>query len=291
MVSSSYGANVTEKELRAQIVDIGRRLYERRFIVAGDGNISVRTADGNLLVTPTAVNKGFLTPDMLVKTTLDGAPISGEMRRASSEIAMHAVIYQERPDVRAVVHAHPPIGTGFAAAGLALDKALVSEVVLTLGCIPLADYGTPSTKELPEALRPLCAKHDAILLANHGAVAYGPDLTTAHDRMETLEHFAHISLVAHMLGGGREIPPPMIAKLIDVRERAGLMSPEMRCQACPYSAEAAAPCASNVGAAVSAPPVLGNPNESVTLTRRELVDLVSRATAMTLERRVTYKSN
>ncbi|MBX7219241.1 MAG: class II aldolase/adducin family protein [Blastocatellia bacterium] len=261
-----------EQQIAAQIVEIGRRLYERGYIVAGDGNVSARTSDGNVLVTPTGINKGFLKPDMIVKTTLTGQHVAGS-HRSSSELAMHLAIYEERPDVQAIVHAHPPIATGFAAAGLALDKAFVSEVVLTLGCIPLAPYGTPSTRELPDALRSLCHRHDAILMANHGAVASGPDLETAFNRMETIEHFARISLTAHVLGGGKPITGPMIGKLIEVREKAGLMSPEMRCQECSYTDEVP-----GLNCPTSVPtPVSAAEDETVTLTRRELIDLLDRA--------------
>jgi L-fuculose-phosphate aldolase len=263
--------NGSEQRLRAEIVEVGRRLYETRLIVAGDGNISVRLPDGRLIVTPTGVNKGYLKPEMLVLTDPAGVTLPGQDYRASSEVAMHVVMYEERPDVKAVVHAHPPVGTGFAAAGMALDRALVSEVVLTLGCIPLAQYGTPSTAELPEAIRPLCRKHDAILLANHGAVTSGGGLVTAFDRMEILEHFARISLVAHVLGGGRDIPAPLISRLMDVREKAGFMAPDRRDQDCRF-------CAPEI-------PECGEAAEPVfTMTRRELIDLVARATELTKNR-------
>lgn len=272
---------VSDEQLAAQIVEIGRRLYAQGYIVAGDGNVSARTFDGNILITPRAVNKGFLTTDMIVKTTVNGDHVSGRLR-SSSEIAMHLAIYQERPDVAAVVHAHPPVGTGFAAAGLPLDQAMVSEVVLTLGCIPLAAYGTPSTEELPQAIRKLCGNYDALLLANHGAVAYGPDLETAHGRMETLEHFARISLVAHLLGGGKPIPPNEVAKLIDVRERAGLMGPERRCQVC---GTANSDCSSpSHGPANPSRPGTDGGDEVIQLTRRELIDLIDRATRLALDR-------
>lgn len=265
--------NGSEQSLREEIVEVGRRLYEARLIVAGDGNISVRLPDGHFLVTPTGVNKGFLKPEMLVVTDAKGVGLPGQKYRASSEVAMHVVVYAERPDVMAVVHAHPPVGTGFAAAGMPLDRALVSEVVLTLGCIPLAQYGTPSTAELPEAIRPLCRKHDAILLANHGAVTSAGDLMTAFDRMEILEHFARISLVAHTLGGGRDIPAPLISKLMDVREKAGFMSPDRRDQDCRF-------CVPEI-------PECGEAAEPVfTLTRRELIELVSRAARLGMDRSV-----
>src|SRR5438093_8934716 len=169
----------SEYEYKQEIVEIGRRLYDRGFIAAGDGNISIKL-DDSILTTPRSVCKGFLAPEMIVKVSLDGKRRLEGKHEASTELSMHLLIYNERPDVRAAVHAHPPCGTGYAAAGLPLDKALISEVILTLGCIPLAAYGTPSTEELTDSMRPLVKHHDALLMANHGAVAYGPTLETAH---------------------------------------------------------------------------------------------------------------
>jgi L-fuculose-phosphate aldolase len=251
----------TERELRETICEIGRMLYDRGFVAAGDGNISARLADGTLLATPTMVCKGRMTPEMIVRTDPEGRALAGQ-GRPSSELAMHLEIYRLREDVRGVVHAHPPVATGFAVAGLALDRALLSEVVLTLGCIPLTAYGTPSTNELVESLTPYIPAHDALLLANHGAVAYGPDMEAALSNMETLEHFAKISLVAHVLGGARQLPADAVAKLVEVRERAGYMGGKPRPgQACSFT-----PRAANGAAA--------NGDEKVTLTRAELIRLV-----------------
>ncbi|MEW6730574.1 MAG: class II aldolase/adducin family protein [Acidobacteriota bacterium] len=263
----------SEQEHKEEIVEIGRRLYERGFIAAGDGNISVRLDDG-ILTTPRSVCKGFLTPDMIVKVSPDGQrKLAGE-RDASTELSMHLLIYQERPDVCAVVHAHPPCGTGYAAAGLPLDQPLISEVILTLGCIPLAAYGTPSTTELTESMRPLVKNHDALLMANHGAVAYGPTLDIAHGRMETLEHFARISLVAKLVGRPRELNPEEVGKLIDLREQAGYMSSNMRCQACGFLA--------NQGCEVKSEPASTRAEDYITLTRSELIELLKRASQLAL---------
>jgi L-fuculose-phosphate aldolase len=277
----------SEQEHKEAIVEIGRRLYERGFIAAGDGNISIRVADG-ILTTPRSVCKGFLTPDMIVKVSPDGARKLEGRLDASTELAMHLLVYQERPDINAVVHAHPPCGTGFAAAGLALDKALISEVILTLGCIPLAAYGTPSTAELTDSMRPLLKNHDALLMANHGAVAYGPDLDSAHGRMETLEHFARISLVVKILGQERELGSEEVKKLVEVRERANQSAQHLRCQACGYSAEVcnnSAPAADYSGNAnggtAKAGSVKGNDDDLITLTRSELIELVKRASMHT----------
>ncbi len=172
--------------LEKLIVEIGKLLYERSYVVSSDGNVSVRLDENTVLATPTMTCKGRMTEDCLALTDMDGKPLSD--KRASSELAMHLLIYKMRPDIKAVCHAHPPHGTAFAVAGLAIDKPILSEVILTLGCVPLTDYGTPSTNELTEAMKPFVTHHNALLMANHGAVAYGEDLWQSFDRLETLEH-------------------------------------------------------------------------------------------------------
>src|ERR687891_1884959 len=193
-----------EEQARADIVEVGRRLWERGYVASNDGNISVRLDDNRLITTPKNVSKGFMTPDMMVITDLDGRKIAGE-RDPSSELKMHLEVYRNRPDIRAVVHAHPPTATGFAVAGIPLDRAVLAEVVTTLGSIPIAEYGTPSTPELPAAVRKYIKAHDGMLLANHGALTLGSDLYAAYYKMETIEHFAKISLTARLLGGERLI--------------------------------------------------------------------------------------
>ena len=189
----------TEEQIRADIVECGRRLWHRGFVASNDGNISVRLDDARLITTPTNVSKGFMTPNMMVITDLEGKKLAGE-RNASSELKMHLEVYRNRPDARAVVHAHPPTATGFAVAGIPLDRAVLAEVITTLGSIPIAEYATPSTEELPAAVRKYIKAHDGLLLANHGALAIGGDVYAAYYRMETIEHFATISLVARTLG-------------------------------------------------------------------------------------------
>src|SRR4030095_12273335 len=169
---------------------------------SNDGNISVRLDAGRLLMTPTSVCKGFMTPEMMCITDLDGRKLAGE-RGPSSEMQMHLEVYRQRPDAQAVVHAHPPIATGFAVAGIPLDRAALAAVITTLASVPIAEYATPSTKELPEAVRQYVKAHDGMLLANHGALTLGADVFGAYYKMETIEHFAKISLVARLLGGER----------------------------------------------------------------------------------------
>jgi L-fuculose-phosphate aldolase len=219
-----------DDQLRADICEVGRRLWWRGFVASNDGNISVRTGPDRLLMTPTSVSKGFMTPDMMVVTDLEGTLVSGAPgRKPSSEILMHLVAYQERQDVGAVVHAHPPLSTGFAVAGIPLDRAVLAEVVTTLGSIPIADYGTPSTTELADTVRPYVKSHDGLLLANHGALALGKDLFSAYYKMETIEHFAQISLVARQLGRENLLSREEVGRLQDLRGRYGIAAPAPIC--------------------------------------------------------------
>src|SRR5215467_9658236 len=212
-----------EHQLRQDIVEIGRRLWTRGYTASNDGNISVRLDGGRLLMTPASVCKGFMTPDMMVVTDLDGKVISAAPgRKPSSEMLMHLVAYRHRPDVGAVVHAHPPTATGFAVAGIALDRAVLAEVVTTLGSIPIAEYATPSTAELPEAVRKYIRAHDGMLLANHGALTVGGDLFSAYYKMETIEHFAKISLVARLLGRENLISRDEVRRLQELRGTYGI---------------------------------------------------------------------
>lgn len=218
------------QRLREDICEVGRRLWTRGFVASNDGNISVRLPGDRLLVTPASVSKGFMSPEMMVITDMEGRTIEAAPgRKASSEILMHLVAYRQRPDVNAVVHAHPPLSTGFAVAGIPLDRAVLAEVVTTLGSIPIAEYGTPSTPELPAAVEPYVRTHDALLLANHGALALGGDLFAAYYKMETIEHFARISLVARMLGREHLLTQEEVGRLQQLRDRYGIASPAPVC--------------------------------------------------------------
>jgi len=219
---------MTEQELRAGIVEVGRRLYARGYTASNDGNISARLDGGRLLMTPKNVCKGFMTADMMVVTDLDGKKIAGD-RDPSSEMMMHLEVYRQRSDAQAVVHAHPPIATGFAVAGIPLDRAVLAEVVTTLGSVPIAEYATPSTKELPEAVRKYVKAHDGMLLANHGALTLGADLFGAYYKMETIEHFAKISLVARLLGGERLLSRQEVDRLQGLRGKYGIAAPAPIC--------------------------------------------------------------
>jgi L-fuculose-phosphate aldolase len=217
-----------EDAFRADIVEVGRRMYARGYVASNDGNISIRLDDSTILTTPKSVSKGFMTADMMVLVDLEGKKIRGT-RDASSELLMHLEVYKNRPDVRAVVHAHPPTATGFAVAGIPLDRAVLAEVVTTLGSIPIAEYGTPSTPELPAAVRKYIKAHDGLLLANHGALTIGPDVFAAYYKMETIEHFAKISLVARQLGREHLLSREEVTRLQDLRGNYGIKSPAPIC--------------------------------------------------------------
>jgi len=193
-------------------------LHQHGYVAAMDGNLSVRLDEERILATPTAMSKGALRPADMVIVNMDGHQIAGR-RRVSSEIAMHLLIYKLRPDIRGIVHAHPPTATGFAAAGVALNQPLVCEVVMGLGSIPLAKYGTPGTPELCETLEPLIPHYDAILMSNHGAVAYAETLHHAYMKMETVEHFAQIALVTHTLGRQQPLGDKDLEKLLVARAK------------------------------------------------------------------------
>ena len=203
--------------LRREICRIGNMLHQHGLVAACDGNISVRLRQDLVLCTPTSVSKGMMEPEDLVLVNLSGEQVGGE-RRPSTELGMHLLFYRLRPDIRAVVHAHPPTATGFAAAEIALDEPLVAEVVVTCGSIPLARYGSPGTPELAAALEPLVPQHDAILMARHGVVTCGHDLLSAYMKMETVEHYAKIVLVARQLGGTTAMPREEVRRLMKARE-------------------------------------------------------------------------
>jgi L-fuculose-phosphate aldolase len=207
-----------ERKHREEIVRYGRMLHERGFVAAMDGNLSVRLDDQRILVTPTCISKGAMRSGDMVIVDLDGERVAGR-RNVTSEIGMHLLIYRTRPDITAIVHAHPPTATGFAAAGMPLTEPLVCEVVMGLGCIPLARYGTPGTSELAKTLEPYVPHYDAILMSNHGVVTYGDTIEHAYMKMETVEHFAQIALVTHLLGRQQPLTGVDVEKLLIARTK------------------------------------------------------------------------
>ena len=199
-----------------EICRAGRRLAVRGLIAGTDGNIGARCGPDRVLVTPAGRDKGELEPGDLVEVDLEGRVVRGPAR-PSSELDMHLVIFQQRPDVAAVVHAHPPVATGFAVAGRMLGDGALAELVTQFGMVPIVPYGAPGTPELGERVRPFAREHDALLLANHGAVTLGPSVEAACYRMESLEQGARILLVARLLGGARPLSPEEIARLVAPR--------------------------------------------------------------------------
>ncbi len=210
-----------ETEARHQIVEAGKRLHDRFFVASNDGNISARLSPDRILITPTSVNKGDITEDQLLTIDMQGQVIAGS-RKPSSETKMHLAVYRARPDVQGIVHAHPPAATGFAACRIRLDQdVLLPEVIFGLGKIGFAEYGTPSTDEIPNAVMKEIPDCEAVLLSNHGALTVGPDVMQAYYRMEVLEMYARVRLVTRILGGPHPLSASEIAELQKVRERQG----------------------------------------------------------------------
>ncbi len=213
----------TETEYRHDIVEIGRRVHAKGYVAANDGNISIRISDDEVLVTPTGMSKGFLATDQLIKVSMSGEQIEGYLR-PSSELPFHLKVYELRADVKAIVHAHPPISTAFAVAGIPLDEMILPEMIISLGCIPIAEYGTPGTEELVESISDIINTCDAILLANHGALTVGTDVYSTYYKMETMEHYAHINWMARALGRVNPLGDEDLQKLIQLREQLGVKS-------------------------------------------------------------------
>ena len=196
---------VNEYEIKKQICDIGRRIYNRNMVAANDGNISVKLNDNEFLCTPTGVSKGFMTPEFICKVDAKGNVIQANPGfKPSSEIKMHMRVYEKRPDVGSVVHAHPIYATSFAIAGIPLTQPIMPEAVIALGCVPIAEYGTPSTMEIPDNLEKYLPYFDAVLLENHGALTWSTDLNAAYMKMESVEFYAQLLYQSKLLGGPKE---------------------------------------------------------------------------------------
>lgn len=206
---------MNEAELREQICEIGRRCWQKGWVAANDGNFSIRIGTNAFLVTPTGVSKGFMTAETLLLVDSECRPLTSSCGKPSSEIKMHLRCYKERPDIRAVVHAHPPVSTAFAAARIPLDAPILSEFLMTLREVPVAPYATPGTDEVPDSIAALLHSHDAVLLANHGVITLGDTLMQAYYRLETLEHAAGIFLSARLLGGGVSLTSEQAKRLLD----------------------------------------------------------------------------
>lgn len=209
-----------ERALREEICEIGRRMYGRRMVAANDGNISVRLSEDEILCTPTGVSKGFMKPEQMCKVDLAGRVLDKSRgEKPSSEVKMHLRVYQKRPDILAVVHAHPIFATSFAVMGRALDVPIMPEVIVNFGKIPLAPYGTPSTMEIPDAIEPYINDYEAVLLEQHGALTWGKDLLSAYMKMESLEFYAELLYRTIQLGGPRELDEKQLEKLYQITDK------------------------------------------------------------------------
>lgn len=209
-------------EAKKLICDIGKRIYNKNFVAANDGNISVRVGPNTIWTTPTGVSKGYMTPDMMVKMDLSGRVLAGN-RKPSSEVKMHLRVYNENPAANAVVHAHPPVATSFAIAGISLEKPINPESVVLLGTVPVAPYATPGTEEVPESIAPFCKDYNALLLANHGALTWGRDLIEAYFRMESLEHYALMLMYStNVINKANELNCTQISDLLQIRKNFGI---------------------------------------------------------------------
>jgi L-fuculose-phosphate aldolase len=257
--STSDLAPLSEEQHRQNICKVGRWLYERGHIVAGEGNLSVRLDAERILTTPTCLNKGMMTPNELVIMDMEGRLVQGQ-RQISSEAGMHLLFYRMRSDVQAVCHAHPATATGFAAAGLGLDQALLPEVIVSLGKVPLVRYATPGTPDLGAVLEPYVPHYDALLLANHGAVTCGPNLLTAFYRMEIVEHFAKITQAARLAGEPQLLSTREVAKLMAARAKYHVTPPPGGGAELPETCDGGE-----------------SPTDEITLTRSELDALVDEA--------------
>lgn len=213
----------TDSEAKRLIIDIGQRMYQKNFVAANDGNISCKVADDVLWATPTGVSKGFMTEKMLVKMSTDGVVLEQDEHGPSSEIKMHLRIYKENPSVRGVCHAHPPVSTSYAIAGIGLDRAIYPEAFVNLGTVPCVHYEAPGSQGIPDSIAPYCRTHNAVLLANHGAVAWGSSVMEAWYRLESAEHYAMIMMYTDcLIGRANVLSYDQLRELAAIRARLGI---------------------------------------------------------------------
>lgn len=214
---------MNEYEIKKEMCEIGKRVYNRGMVAANDGNFSVKLNEREFLCTPTGVSKGFMTPDYICRIDAEGNVIQANKGfKPSSEMKMHLRVYRERPDVKAVVHAHPLYATSFAIAGIPLTQPIMPEAIITLGCVPIAEYGTPSTDEIPDAVSKYLQHYDAVLLENHGALTFADSLLAAYHKMESVEFYARLLYQSKMLGGPKELSPDQVKVLYELRNKFGM---------------------------------------------------------------------
>ena len=212
----------SDLEAKQQILDIGRRMYERRYVAANDGNISIRTGGDRVWITPAGVSKGFMAEESLVCVDLAGSVLEGSVK-PSSETAMHLRLYLENPGIRAVVHAHPVLATAFAIARIPLNVALMTESVIGLGVVPVTEYATTGTPQVADSVAPFCKDYNAVLLANHGALTWGTDALQAYYRMETLECCASIMKeLGYLNRPAQPLDRAQVRELLEIRENLGV---------------------------------------------------------------------
>jgi len=213
----------SEEELRDEIAGVCRRICEKGFVAATDGNVSARLDGERLLVTPSRMSKGDVTPDSLVVCDMDGTKLSGE-RRPTSEVLLHLAVYEEREDVGAVIHSHAPFATALTVAGVSLADPVLPEVAVSFGKIPTTRYATPSSSEGPEVIRELIRDYDAMLLDRHGTLTAGGDPWDAYFKLEKVEHAAQVVFLAHQLGNVRKLTPDEIGRLVAALERHDIIA-------------------------------------------------------------------
>ena len=245
-------------EAKQNILEVGRRMYAKNFVASNDGNISCKVSKDTLWCTPTGVSKGYMTEDMLVLMDTDGNILRGN-RKPSSEIKMHLRVYKENPEVKAVVHAHPPAATSYAIARIPLNRPILTESVMGIGEIPLAPYAMPGTEEVPDSIAPFVNTHNGCLLANHGALTWAKDVMTAWMRMESIEYYALVSMYTHgLIGQVQELTCDQVDRLIERRTRDGITTGgRPLCHNCNKDGVPACACKSSGEGTAAAPAVSG----------------------------------
>lgn len=249
---------MTESALRQEIVRVGRLMYDKGFICASDGNISARLGRGRLLITPSGLHKGFLEPEQILIVNERGeraGPTTAANRhlKPTSELPMHLEVYRQRPDVNAVLHAHPPITIALSIAGVSMEQCLLPEAIIFLGLVPTAEYAMPASEENVRAIERLIGHHDALVLQRHGSLTVGQDPMNAFMRLETLEQNARILFMLAQLGVHSPMPPEEVGKLLQLRASLGLGHPqeeELFCRACGVCHSAEQPCSGHTLPAV-----------------------------------------
>lgn len=270
----------TEREIRADIVDVCSKIYSNGWVASNDGNVSVMIDNNYAICTPTGISKGCITTDMLIKVDMDGNMIEGEKElKPSSEIKMHLDILKNKPGVTSVVHAHPPYSTAYAVAGIPLDQCILPEIVISLGQIPLTRYGTPSTFEIPDSVREHLKDNSVFLLENHGALSTGEDVFQAYYRMESMELFAKIDAIAHSLGNVNTISEGNVKKLLKLRTQWGMDTQnfpgcKIGDKVMDYSDTDNSSNSANNNKNTVADYNLLQDNDKITLTKKELQDII-----------------